>query len=261
MIALITGASSGIGAELSKVFAANGCELVLTARSLDRLEQLKNQIEAKYRLKVICATFDLSSKNGSADLFAFVREQKLEIDILVNNAGFGLNGSFVETSLEAEVDMINLNIVALVKLSKFFSQVMATRGHGRILNVASTAAFQPGPLMNVYYATKSFVLSFSEALREELVGTGVTVTTLCPGPTRTEFAKRAGIEGARLFHEGKVSVMSAEAVAQAAYTGVMLGRSIVIPGLGNRIGSIMVRLLPYRFMTKITKALNRVRPA
>jgi short-subunit dehydrogenase len=187
--ALITGASSGIGLDLARLFAADGHDVVLIARSEDKLREVAQELTAKHGVVAHVIAADLAKADAPQSIF----DRAPAIDILVNNVGFGTSGKFAETDLRAELDMIQVNIAALTHLTKLFLPPMLQRGHGRFLNVASTAAFQPGPLMAVYYATKAYVLSFSEAIAEELSGTGVSVTVLCPGPTATGFQKAANL--------------------------------------------------------------------
>ena len=194
---------------------------------------------------------DLSSPSSPRTIVETVAAQGREIDVLVNNAGYGLFGRFLETSLDTELDMIQVNIVALTHLTKLLVRKMVARKEGRVLNVASTAAFQPGPLMAVYYATKAYVLSFSEALANELVGTGVTVTALCPGPTKTGFQARAQMEESKLVR-GK-EIMTAETVARAGYAGLMKGKTVVIPGMSNKMMAQAVRFLPRNTVTKLVR--------
>ncbi|MDQ6699094.1 MAG: SDR family NAD(P)-dependent oxidoreductase, partial [Acidobacteriota bacterium] len=189
----------------------------------------------------------LARPESAAEIYR--QMENTAVDYLVNNAGFGLGGAFVETDLQTELDMMQVNMVSLVHLTKLFARDMAVRKSGRILNVASTAAFQPGPLMAIYYASKAFVLSFSEALAEELRGSGVTVTALCPGPTATEFQRRAKLDNARLFKGKTLAVMSAAKVAAIGYRGMMRGKAIVIPGVLNRIGVQSLRIAP-RFIVR-----------
>jgi short-subunit dehydrogenase len=189
LTALITGGSGGIGLEVAKVLGRKGFDLVLVARTRDSLEAAAGQIEGKYEVKVHVFAADLRRREAPEAIFDFLRNEGIAVEILVNNAGFGLGGEFAETKITRELEMIQVNIAALTHLTKLFLPAMIKAKSGRILNLASTAAFQPGPLMAVYYATKAYVLSFSEALAEELRHSGVTVTALCPGPTRTDFAR------------------------------------------------------------------------
>ncbi len=249
---LMTGASSGIGYELARRFSRDGHSLVLVARSTERLEEVAKELKTS----VTPIALDLSRPGSAAELFSELRTRSIEIEILVNCAGFGASGLFAQTDLDVEREMMQLNMISLTELTKLALPDMIRRRAGRILNVASTAAFQPGPRMAVYYASKSYVLSFSEALANELAGTGVTVTTLCPGPTYTGFGKRAGIDGANVFRAG---VMSAEAVADAGYGGLMKGKGLVIPGLRNKLLAASVRFSPRKLVTAITRWMNEER--
>ena len=248
---LITGASAGIGAELARVFAGHGHDLVLTARSADKLRRLAEELKNRHGISAQVVVHDLSDPNGPAELFRAIQHQKIQVDMLVNNAGFGTYGFFPRTDLEKELEMIRLNISALTHLTKLFLPGMLERRNGKIMNVASTAAFQPGPLMAVYYASKAYVLSFSEALAAELPGTGVSVTALCPGPTESDFQKSAGIEGKLpLF---KLTMMSARKVAEIGYDGFMKKKRIVIPGFLNRLLPLGVRIGPRRLVAAIVR--------
>src|SRR6266496_2673190 len=230
--ALVTGGSGGIGLELAKVLARNGFDLVLVSRTRDSLEAAAGQIEGKYDVKVHVFAADLRRREAPEAIFDFLHNENTAIDVLVNNAGFGLGGEFAETELTRELEMIQVNIAALTHLTKLFLPAMIKRRSGRILNVASTAAFQPGPLMSVYYATKAYVLSFSEAIAEELRDSGVTVTALCPGPTQTGFASAANMEASRLFGN---RVARSSDVARAGYDAMKRGTRVVVPGLRNKL--------------------------
>lgn len=255
--ALVTGASSGIGLELVKVLAKNGHDLVITARSADALEALAGSMEGKYGVKVIVIPLDLTDRNAPEVLFTGVRDRRIDIDILVNNAGFGLGGPFAETDIAREIEMIDLNITALTHLAKLFLSPMLSRRRGRIMNVASTAGFQPGPLMSVYYASKAYVISFSEALAEELKGTGITVTTFCPGATETKFASVAGLENSRLFKAGGLA--DAQDMAEYAYRAMMRGSRVSVPGFKNKLVAQGNRFAPRKLVTKITKYIQENR--
>lgn len=231
-LALITGASAGIGVELARAFARGGHDLILVARRRDRLESLAAEFPG--RARVVPA--DLSDPATPARLLA----ETGPVDVVVNNAGFGLGGRFAEQPVERQAEIIQVNIAALTALTRLHLPDMLARRAGRVLNVASTGAFQPGPGMAVYCATKAYVLSLSEALSAELQGSGVTVTCLCPGATSTEFAAVAGMRGSRLFR----AAMSAETVARMGYAATMAGQRLVIPGWANRLGTIGVRLTP-----------------
>src|SRR5580658_11232472 len=214
---LITGASGGIGYELAKLFARDHHNLVLVARSADKLAQVATELQT-HGVTVKTIALDLTTPPAPSFLFDQLQREGIAIDILVNNAGFGIYGEFAEMP-EAEIlGQIDLNIRALTELTRLFLPPMIARHNGRIMNVASTAGFQPGPLMAVYYATKAYVLSFSEAIANELRGSGVTVTCFCPGATHTGFARRAGMEKSRLFQ--KLGATSAEKVAEDGYRAV-----------------------------------------
>jgi short-subunit dehydrogenase len=255
--ALVTGATTGIGFEFTKLLAADGYNLVLIARDEQKLRQIAASSQTQFNVSVKIYPKDLSVNSGIEDVVRQIREDVGTINILVNNAGFGISGAFVETDLSRELEMIQLNVVSVVILTKLFAREMAQRRQGKILNVASTAAFQPGPFMTIYYATKAFVLSFSEGLAEELKDSGVTVTALCPGPTATEFSKRAELEKSRLFKGGLIPVLDPATVAKIGYEGLMKGQRIVIPGLMNKIGAFAPRFIPRRLVTQITKQFNR----
>ena len=245
--ALITGASSGIGLELARIFARNQCDLILVARESDRLRQAAATLKARVIARDLA---DPQSAQAIYDELASTR-----IDYLVNNAGFGLGGPFYSTDRQTELDMIQVNVTSLVDLTKLFLPAMVARKSGRILNVASTAAFQPGPLMAIYYASKAFVLSFSEAIAEELNGSGVTVTALCPGPTASDFQRRAGLDHIKLF-KNKSLTMSSEEVADIGYRGMMQGKVLVIPGIMNKLGVQLLRLGPRAIVRKAAKKLQ-----
>lgn len=251
---LITGPTAGIGYELAKLFAKDGHELILVARNKQRLDEIKEKFEKRYSVPVKIIDKDLSKPSAPQEIFDVLKKDSQPVDILVNNAGFGNYGFFSETDLQAELEMIQLNIASLTHLTKLFLKPMIRNGSGRILNVASTAAFQPGPLMAVYYASKAYVLSFSEALANELNGTGVTVTALCPGPTRTEFQKRAEIEGTPLV-SGNL-IMDAETVAKEGYQALMKGKAVIIPGFKNKAIVFSVRLSPRAFVTKMVRSIQ-----
>lgn len=252
--AVITGASSGIGAELARVFAARGYSLVITARRHERLEALADEIHKAHGVQVETMALDLEDREAPQDLMDMLRDRGIQIHTLVNNAGFGLRGSFATLPFERQIAMINLNVTALTALCRLVLPGMLERGRGGILNVASTAAFQAGPHMAVYYATKSFVLSLSEALHEEAKPRGVTVTALCPGPTESEFSATADLENSKLFKQG---AMSAAAVARMGVDGYEARRAIVVPGATNRLGTLGAKFLPRAITRKIAGSLQR----
>src|SRR5437588_1332395 len=255
--ALITGASSGIGYELSRLFAHDGYNLVLVARSRDKLLKQAEELRTlgKGRINVTVISRDLADLEAPEDIFDATERAKIDVDVLVNNAAFGKRGDFAKSNLDDDLDMMQLNVVALAHLTRLYLPGMIMRGEtagrkGRILQVASTAAFVPGPLMALYYASKAFVLSFSEALTEELQGKNVTVTCLCPGPTHTGFAERAGIQGTNLF---KGPVMDSKSVAEVGYRGMLRGDAIVIAGIKNRIMIQSLRFSPRWLVRKMVK--------
>ncbi len=249
--ALITGASRGIGLELAKQLAANGHDVVLSARGRDALEAAAGLIEGKYAVNATVIPVDLRLPDAAEHLHSEVAAQKLEIGILVNNAGFGLGGEFLETDMQREVEMIQVNITALTQLTKIFGAAMVLRRKGRIMNLASTAAFQPGPLMAVYYATKAYVLSFTEAVAEELRDTGVTLTALCPGATATDFAETAQVTSSRLFT--RLGVASPEDVAAYGYKAMMRGERVAIPSFRDKIMIQSERLVPRSLVTRLAR--------
>ncbi|MEO8193584.1 MAG: SDR family oxidoreductase [Gemmatimonadales bacterium] len=255
--ALVTGGSIGIGLELARQFAAHGHDLVLVARNRDALEAAAGKIEGKHGVKVTTIATDLSDPDSPERLYDAVTAEGLEIDFLINNAGFGLGGEFAETDIDRELHMIQLNIAALVHLTKLFMQPMLKRNRGRIMNVASMAGFQPGPLMSVYYASKAFVLSFSQAIDEELRNTGVSVTCLCPGATATQFAETAGITNRRAFT--RIGVADAQDIARYGYAAMMRGERVAIPGMRNKIMIQAERLAPRALVTHITRRLQETR--
>ena len=248
---LITGASSGIGREFSKLFAEKGYRLVITARREKNLAELKKMYPENNVEVIPC---DLGSEAGAEYLYNEVKKRSIKVDILINNAGFGLFGEFYETDIEKEKKMIDLSVKALVELSKYFLQEMLDRNSGRILNVASIAAFQPGPYMSVYYASKAFVLSFSEALRNEVRNTGVCISVLCPGPVETEFEKSSELTKSKLF--SKLKPVTAEKVAYAGYRGLMKNRAVIIPGFFNRAAITAGTFVPTGIKVNIARKIQ-----
>jgi short-subunit dehydrogenase len=249
VIALVTGASGGIGLELARLFAGYGHDLVLVARGGERLAVIARELEERHRVEVRAIPRDLSNPIAPLSLF----DECGEVDFLVNNAGFGHRGSFADEDPAILSEMLQVNVAALTQLTRMFLPAMVDRGSGRILNVASTAAFQPGPLMAVYHASKAYVLSFSEAIRAELDETGVSVTTLCPGPTRTAFVDRAEVSRNRFTSS---RVMEPFEVAREGYTGMMAGRAVVIPGKVNRLGAAGARLAPRSLAAGIARRIH-----
>src|SRR5712691_5443752 len=251
--ALITGASGGIGYEFAKLCAHDHNNLVLIARSGSKLAQIADELQQQFGISARSIALDLASPIAPQFLFDQLQREGIPIDILVNNAGYGRFGEFAELPLEESLGQIQLNVLALTALTRLFVGPMLERRSGKIMNVASTAGFQPGPLMAVYYATKAYVISFSEALANELHGKGVTVTCLCPGATDTEFQKRAGTENTALFR--KLRPMDAQTVARAGYRGLMSGKTLVIPGFRNRLLAESVRFGPRKLVTAISRKI------
>ena len=245
--ALITGASSGIGTELAKLCARSGFDMVLVGRNRAALEELARPWSA--RARVLAA--DLADPAAPNSIFDQLGSTSVEI--LINNAGFGLRGPFAETDWAQEAELIQVNVTALAHLTKLFLPGMLHRRSGRILNIASTAAFVPGPYMAAYFASKAFVRSFSESLAGEVAGTGVTVTVLCPGATRTAFAERAGMAETRLF---RGAAMSAAEVAQIGFDAMMAGKREAIAGARNRWMMFGARFAPRSVLAGITRRLN-----
>lgn len=252
--ALITGASSGIGLELANLFAADKSDLVLVARRKDLLEKFGGEIGQKHGGKVRVLAKDLADPAAPRAIFDELAADDVQVDVLVNNAGFGAVGDFVQLPIQRQMDMLQVNVTALTHLTGLFLPPMVERGRGGILNVGSTAGFQPGPYMAVYYATKAYVLSFTEALAEEMEGKGIHVTCLAPGATNTGFAAEAKMLDSPLFRSGSMDVRP---VAEAGYRGFRAGNVIVVPGLKNRVGAASVRFAPRRIVRKIAARLNR----
>ena len=248
---LITGASVGIGRELAEIFAANHFNVAVTARNQKQLEQLAADLRTRHGVETNVIVQDLTNDSAPAEIFAALRD--IPISILVNNAGFGFSGSFLKGGLEMQLGMMQVNMTALIRLTHLFAPGMVARGSGRILNVASVAAFLPGPYIAIYYATKAFVHSFSVALGEELAGTGVTVTALCPGSTRTEFFDRAGMSPTLR----NVPMMDARTVAEAGYRGLMRGKRVVVPGAMNKAICGLLKFAPEGVVATAVAGINR----
>jgi uncharacterized protein len=245
---LITGATGGIGLELAKVFANHRHHLILVGRSRTKLLELQKEIRHKHKIQIDLVIQDMISPDAAQAVYNKIKKTGRRVEVLVNSAGFAVSGKFTETSLDDELQEIQLNVSTLTILTKLFAKEMAERGNGKILNVASTAAFFPGPLMAVYYATKAYVVSFSMGLSEELRSKGVQVSVLCPGPTDTEFAKNAGMTESRLFRAGQ---MHPKKVAEAAYAGLMKKDPIIIPGGSNQAMVFLSRFVPRTFQAKL----------
>lgn len=252
--ALITGASNGIGLELAKVHASKGGDLVLVARNKSKLDELKTELEREYKIKVYTIGKDLSLTDAAQEVFDETKKQNIQIDYLINNAGFGDFGMFAETDWNKELQMINLNIKTLTQFTKLYLQDMVKRKNGKIMNVASTAAFQSGPTMAVYYATKAYVLNFSEAIDNEVSDKGVTVTALCPGATESGFQAAAAMEESNLV-KGKKLPTSKE-VAEYGYVAMLKGKTVAIHGFMNRILANSVRFMPRALVVKVTRKMQ-----
>jgi len=256
--ALITGASGGIGYELAKLFAKDHHNVVLVARSAPKLTQFADELQRQFGVSAKAVPLDLTAAPAPQFLFDQLQREGIIVDFLVNNAGYGVLGEFAKVPLEENLGQIQLNVTALTHLTKLFLGPMIERHSGKILNVASTAGFQPGPLMAVYYATKAYVILFSEALANELSGSGVTVTCLCPGATDTGFQGRAGVADTKLFRA--IRPMDAKTVARDGYRGLMAGKTMVISGFRNWLLAESVRFSPRKLVTAVSrKVLDKVR--
>lgn len=250
--ALVTGATSGIGYELSRLLASNGFNLVLVARNQKRLEEVQQELSLDFSINTEIIPKDLALPSAPKEIFNELQQKSIHIDILVNNAGFNEYGPFSATDMAKEIQMLQVNIASLTSLTKLFLPGMMAQHYGKILNLGSTGSFAPGPLNAVYCATKAYVLSFSEAIAEELQGTGVTVTVLCPGATRTEFAQRAQMEDVKIF-QGRV--MSAKRVAEIGYNALMMGNITMVAGWSNQLTMLSLRLIPRIMVARISKRM------
>ncbi|MEM1325724.1 MAG: SDR family oxidoreductase [Bacteroidota bacterium] len=259
-VALITGASSGIGKELAKIHAERGGDLVIIARSGDKLNALKQELESKYSgIDVHIIEKDLTAADACREVYNEVKAANIQVDYLINNAGFGGVGKFHERDWSTDHSMIQLNIVALTALTRFFLPDMVARNFGKILNVSSTASLMPGPLQAVYFATKAYVTSFSNAIMEELDGTGVTVTALLPGATETDFAQTSGMDKTDLFKSADVA--SAESVAKEGYQGMLDGELNIIAGvtLAQKVMMKAIPVVPKKFLLGQIKKMQEVK--
>ncbi|MGQ3480128.1 SDR family NAD(P)-dependent oxidoreductase [Paenibacillus sp. TY11] len=248
---LITGASGGIGKELADRFAKGGYNIVLVARSEGKILDLAQEYQKKYGIQATVIAKDVAATGVPQEIFNELKEKGIIIDYLVNNAGFGLFGTFMETDIEQEINMIDVNIKALTVMTKLFLPDMIKRGQGGVMNVASLVGFFPGPMMSVYYATKAYVLSFTEALENEVNDTGVTVTALCPGLTSTGFVDRSGMGVSKMLQG---PIMEAGQVAEEGYQGFLGGKTLIIPGARNRFIAFMPRLLSRKIMTRMIRS-------
>ncbi len=252
--ALITGASAGLGREFARLFARDGHDVILVARREDRLEELATELERECGVRARVMAADLTDAASPARLHDQTMAENIAVDFLVNNAGFGSTGPFKDQPTQRELDMISVNVSALVHLTRLFVPAMVDRGFGRVLNVGSTAGFQAGPFMATYYASKAFVNHFSEALDHELMGTGVTVTVSCPGPVATEFGGIAGNDKVRMFKGGGATSAS---IAQDAYTAMHKGKRMLVHGMKFKFLLQTQRLSPRRMVHAITARMNR----
>ncbi|MEX0771398.1 MAG: SDR family oxidoreductase, partial [Balneolaceae bacterium] len=252
-----TGASGGIGLEMARIHARNGDDLVLVARSEDKLLELKRALEKAEDIEVQVIVKDLASPDAAREIHSGLTSEGVKIDYLINNAGIGDYGLFHESSWEKQAAMIDLNVKSLTRLAHLFSADMVRQGSGRIMNVASTASFQPGPLMSVYYATKHYVLAFSEAIAQELDEYGITVTALCPGPTESGFQKQAKMEESRLVTT--FPLPSAREVAEYGYRAMMNGKRVAVHGMMNKFLAQSVRFAPRKLSTAVVRKLQETR--
>ncbi len=248
---LLTGGTSGIGYELGKIFSKNGYDIIIVSRNGNALKKTADALSSQYANSVRWLATDLSQTSSTREIFEKMQKENIAIDVLVNNAGIGFYGDFAEVDIEKHLRLLQLNVVALTMLTRLFLPAMTKRNQGKILNIASTAAFQPGPHMAVYYASKAYVLSFSEGLASELAHTGVTVTALCPGPTKTGFENESGLNRSKVFT--RLSPMSAERVANAGYQALMQGKPLVIPGFRNALLAFGNRIVPRKFASQVSK--------
>ncbi len=251
--ALITGASNGIGLELAKIHASKGGDLVLVARSKSKLDELKAVLEKQFNISVLNIVKDLSLPGAAKEIYGETARLNIQVDYLINNAGFGEYGMFAETNWKKEEQMINLNITALTQFTKLYLQDMIKRRSGKIMNVASTAAFLPGPAMSVYCATKAYVLHFSEAVANEVRDKGITVTTLCPGATETGFSEAGGFGESKIFKNKNLPV--AKDVAGYAYASMLNGKTVAIHGIKNYILANAIRFIPRNIVTKVSRII------
>ncbi|WP_373493620.1 SDR family NAD(P)-dependent oxidoreductase [Aquiflexum sp.] len=255
--ALITGASSGIGKEFAHIHAEKGDNLIIVARRLEKLEELQKELEGIHKIQVVPIDKDLGVSGAAKELFDEIKIKNIQVDYLINNAGFGLRGKFHELPWERQIEMINLNMIALTELMYLFLPEMVNRNSGKILNISSTASLMPGPLQAVYFATKSYVTSISNAVAEELHDTNITVTALMPGATKTEFAKTSGLEGTDLFK----STVNPRSVAQDGYKAMIKGKLNVISGfpLSQRISTALMPFMPKKMILQQIRKMQELK--
>ena len=251
--ALITGASNGIGLELAKIHASKGGDLVLVARNKSKLDEIKTELEKEFKVSVYTIGKDLSMTNTAQEIYDETNKENIQVDYLINNAGFGDYGMFAETDWNKELQMITLNITALTHFTKLYLQDMVKRSSGKIMNVASTAAFQSGPTMSVYCATKAYVLSFTEAISNEVIDKGITVTALCPGATKTGFEVAGGLEDSKIFKNKNLP--TGKEVAEFGYRSMLKGKTVAIHGIMNTILSTSIRFIPRALVLKVTRKI------
>ncbi len=252
---LITGASSGIGKEFATIFAKNNYDLVLVARRKEKLEEIKEEINKKYKVDVIILSYDLTNLDNIDKLFKELKEKNIVIHTLINNAGFGYHSNFVNSDYNKQQALIDLNISCLTKMSYVFGKEMSINKEGQILNVASIAAYMSGAFASTYYASKAYVLSFSEALKEELKQCNVVVSCICPGPTKTEFEEKAALQDSNMFKT--LPVMKASRVAKIGYNALKRKRTLVHCGAFVKFGAFLTRFFPRCITRKVGKSVNK----
>ncbi len=254
--ALITGASRGIGYELAKQFAKNEYEVILVARNADKLKEIADDFHFQFKTTVHILPLNLVKPDAPNELYHFLKRNNIKVDYLVNNAGIGMHGYFHQIELNDNLDLLQLNITTLTHITRLFLSDMVTRNFGGVLNVASTAAFHPGPMMATYHASKAYVVSFTEALAAEMKGKKVKISVLCPGPTETNFHRRPGVEN--VFHAKRgMFTMNIEKVAKLGYNGLMNNKTVVIAGLVNTVAASMAKITPNRLLNPIVRSLHK----
>ena len=257
--ALITGASSGLGYDLASVFAENGYNIVLVARNREKLLALANQARQMFGVSAHVISKDLARPTAPIEIFKELQTRGINVDVLVNNAGYGLLGQFGYSNSDDQLNMLDVNVMAPVRLTTLFLPGMLVKGRGRILNIASTAGFQPGPFMTGYYASKTFIVNFSVGLAEELKDRGVTVSVLCPGPMATGFRTRAGIRQPAFL--ASLADIDSRVVARNGFEGLMAGKVIVVPGILNKLGTLAGRVFPMTIVARILGTVQKQRMA